>query len=208
VQGDIRCLAVDDHPSVLHGLRRVLDAADGLELVATASSAEAGLDAAAAHRPELVIMDVRLPGMNGIEAIGRLAGVAPGSSAVVFSAYGDRQVLVDAVSAGARAYVLKASPVDDLLRALRAVAAGTRYVDPALSPVLLMDPASPDAPLPERERAILQLLAEGLGTGEVADRIGLSAETVKANTKTAIARMEATGRVHAVANALRRSYIS
>lgn len=208
MEGTIRCVAVDDHPSVLHGLERVLGEAGGLELCATAADAEAGLETVSRHEPDVVIMDVRLPGMNGIEAVERLARMAPTARSLVYSAYGDRRVLADAVSAGARGYVLKASPVADLLRAVRAVAAGTAFVDPSLSPVLLMDPASPEAPLPERERAILQLLAEGLGTGEVAERIGLSAETVKANTKRAIARMEATGRVHAVANALRRSYIS
>ena len=135
--------------------------------------------------------------------------MAPDTAAVVFSAYGDRRVLSTRSSAGARGYVLKGSPVADLLRAHpHAWPRGDAYVDPSLSPVLLMDPASPDAPLPEREREILQLLAEGLRTDEVAERIGLSAETVKADTKRAIARLEATGRVHAVANALRRSYIT
>ena len=126
----------------------------------------------------------------------------------MYSAFGDRRVLTDAIGAGARGYVMKSSPVSDLLRAIRAVASGQPYVDPALSPTLLMDPGSPEAPLPEREREILQLLAEGLRTEEVAARVGLSAETVKADTKRAIHRLEATGRVHAVANALRRSYIT
>ncbi|HEX5910831.1 MAG TPA: response regulator transcription factor, partial [Thermoleophilaceae bacterium] len=112
------------------------------------------------------------------------------------------------IAAGARGYVLKSSPVSDLIRSIRSIAGGQAYVDPALSPTLLMDPGAPEAPLPERERQILQHLAEGLRTEEVAARVGLSAETVKADTKRAIHRLEATGRVHAVANALRRSYIT
>lgn len=204
----IRCLAVDDHPSLLDGLAIVLREADDLELIATAGSAEEGLEAVAALEPDIVIMDVRLPGMDGIAAVERMATLAPAAVAVVYSAYGDRRVLTDAIAAGARGYVLKASPIADLIRAVRSVAAGNPYVDPALSPVLLMDPSAPGAPLPQRERDILQLLGEGLRTNEVAQRIGVSAETVKADTKRAVYRLEATGRVHAVANALRHSYIT
>jgi len=208
VGSKLRCLAVDHHPSLLAGLRVVTGEADDLDLVATAPTAEEGLDAAAAHKPDIVIVESRLPGMSGIAAIQRLTAVSPRTAAVVYSAYGDRKVLTDAINSGARGYVMKSSPVSDLLRALRAVADGGAYVDPVLAPTLLMDPSSPGAPLPEREREILHLLAEGLRTGEVARRIGVSAETVKADTKRAVYRLEATGRVHAVANALRRSYIT
>ena len=176
--------------------------------MASAPSAEDALESARAHRPDVALLDTRLPGMSGVDAIERLAEISPDTTAVMYSAFGDRRVLTDAIGAGARGYVMKSSPVSDLLRAIRAVASGQPYVDPALSPTLLMDPGSPEAPLPEREREILQLLAEGLRTEEVAARVGLSAETVKADTKRAIHRLEATGRVHAVANALRRSYIT
>jgi two-component system response regulator DesR len=204
----IRCVAVDDHPCLLDGLSVVFRDADDIELVATAPSAEVAVDRVEAHRPDVAILDIRLPGMSGVDVIERLAEVSPATTAVMYSAFGDRRVLTAAIAAGARGYVMKSSPVSDLLRAIRAVAGGQAYVDPALSPTLLMDPASPEAPLPEREREILQLLAEGLRTDEVAGRVGLSAETVKADTKRAVHRLEATGRVHAVANALRRSYIT
>ncbi len=204
----IRCAAVDAHPCLLEGLERVFRTADDIELVARAADAEAALEAVHAHAPDVMVTDVRLPGMDGIEAIGRLAEVAPAVTAVVYSADGDRNLLSDAIGAGARGYVLKGSPVSDLLRAVRSVAAGDAYVDPALSPTLMMDRAAPGTPLARREREVLQLLAEGLGTEQVAARIGISGEMVKAETKRAVARLEATGRVHAVANALRHSYIS
>jgi two-component system nitrate/nitrite response regulator NarL len=199
---------VDDHPSLLNGIALVLRETEDLELVATATTAEAGLEAAAEQRPDVAIMDVRVPHMGGVAAIEQLQELAPDTAAVMYSAYGDRRVLTDALGAGARGYVLKGSPIPDLLRAIRTVAGGGAYVDPSLSPTLLMDPSSADAPLPEREREILHLLAEGLRTDEVAERIGLSSETVKSDTKRAVNRLEATGRVHAVANALRRSYIT
>ena len=103
--------------------------------------------------------------------------------------------------------MLKGSPPEDLLRAVRTVSAGKPFVDPSLSPALLMSQVGPDAPLSEREREILQLLAGGLHTQQVATRIGLSAETVKSDTKRAIQKLEADTRVHAVAIALRQALI-
>ena len=204
----IRCAAVDSHPCLLEGLATVFRTSDDIDLVARSADAEAALDAVRAHEPDVIVIDVRLPGIDGIEAIARMADVAPAVTAIVYSADGDRKLLSDAISAGARGYVLKGSPVPDLLRAVRSVAAGDAYVDPALSPTLMMDGAAPGTPLSRREREVLQLLAEGMGTEEVAARIGISGEMVKAETKRAIHRLEATGRVHAVANALRQSYIS
>jgi DNA-binding NarL/FixJ family response regulator len=203
----IRCLAVDDHPSVLQGLALVLEAEPDLELVASARSAEDAVDAVAREKPDVAIVDVRLGGVDGITLLRRIAEAEPGTNMVTYSAYGDRRLVTDAIAAGARGYVMKGSPPEDLCRAIRSVARGDAYVDPTLSPTLLMDPGAPDAPLAEREREILQLLAEGLHTDEVAQRIGLSSETVKADTKRAMVRLGANGRVHAVANALRLALI-
>jgi DNA-binding NarL/FixJ family response regulator len=154
-----------------------------------------------------VIMDVRLPGIDGISAVKRIAESCPGVQTVMFSAYGDKRLLSDAIAAGARAYVMKGSPPEDLLRAIRTVVTGKPFVDPSLSPALLMSQVGKDAPLSEREREILQLLAEGLHTEEVGRRIGLSTETVKSDTKRAILKLEADTRVHAVAIALRQAII-
>ncbi len=203
----IKCLAVDDHPSVRDGLQLLLAGTPDIELVDTVHSGEEVLDAVKRHSPEVVIVDVRLPGMDGVSTVKRLAELAPNAGTVIFSAYGDKRLLSDAISAGARGYVMKGSPPDDLLRAIRTVRDGDAFVDPSLSPALLMTQGVADAPLSEREREILQLLAEGLHTEEVAQRIGLSAETVKSDTKRAITKLEADGRVHAVAIALRQALI-
>jgi DNA-binding NarL/FixJ family response regulator len=203
----IRCLAVDDHPAVTQGLELLLGGSGDIDLVDSVHSGEEAVDAVRRHDPEVVIVDVRLPGMDGISTVKEIAARSPATATVVFSAYGDKRLLSDAISAGARGYVMKGSPPDDLLRAIRAVKRGEAFVDPSLSPALLMTPAVKDAPLSEREREILQLLAEGLHTEEVAKRIGLSAETVKSDTKRAITKLEADGRVHAVAIALRKALI-
>ena len=202
-----RCLAVDDHPAVRQGLGLMFGDTPDLELVGHVESGEDVIDAVQELQPEVVIMDVRLPGIDGISAVKRIAATCPGVKTVMFSAYGDKRLLSDAIAAGARGYVMKGSPPEDLLRAIRTVAAGKPFVDPSLSPSLLVSQAGPDAPLSEREREILQLLAEGLHTEEVARRIDLSTETVKSDTKRAILKLEADTRVHAVAIALRQAII-
>jgi DNA-binding NarL/FixJ family response regulator len=201
------CLVVDDHPTVRQGLVLMFGDTDDLELVGHVYNGEEVVEAIKRLRPEVVIMDVRLPGIDGISAVKRIAACCPGVHTVVFSAYGDKRLLSDAIAAGARGYVMKGSPPEDLVRAIRTVAAGKPFVDPSLSPTLLMSQVGPDAPLSEREREILQLLAEGLHTEEVARRIGLSTETVKSDTKRAILKLEADTRVHAVAIALRKAII-
>ena len=202
-----KCLAVDDHPTVRKGLGLMFGQADDLELVGSVESGEEVVEAVERLRPEVVIVDVRLPGIDGISVVKRISQAAPDVKTVVFSAYGDKRLLSDALSAGADAYVLKGSPPEDLLRAVRTVAGGKPFVDPSLSPALLMSQVGPDAPLSEREREILQLLAGGLHTQQVATRIGLSVETVKSDTKRAIQKLEADTRVHAVAIALRQALI-
>src|SRR5215204_2457260 len=201
------CLAVDDHPTVRQGLALMFGDAPDLELVGHVQNGEDVVDAVRRLKPQVVIMDVRLPGIDGISAVKRIAEVCPEVHTVVFSAYGDKRLLSDAIAAGARGYVMKGSPPEDLLRAIRTVTAGKPFVDPSLSPALLMSQVGPDAPLSEREREILQLLAEGLHTEVVVRQDAVSTETVKSDTKRAILKLEADTRVHAVAIALRQAII-
>ena len=203
-----KCLVVDDHSVVQQGLDLLLADFDDLVLVGTVDSGEEAINAVAQLKPQIVLMDVRLPGIDGVSTVKKIQQVAPSVQFVMFSAYGDKRLLSDALAAGARGYVLKGSPPEDLVRAIRTVAAGRAFVDPSLSPALLIsDGRAAESALSEREREILQLLAEGYHTEEVARRIGLSAETVKSDTKRAIMKLEADTRVHAVAIALRQAII-
>jgi DNA-binding NarL/FixJ family response regulator len=207
---DVRttCLVVDDHSVVRQGLALLFGDIDDLELVGTVANGEEALAAVERLQPEIVLMDVRLPGIDGVSAVKRIHEAAPSVQFVIFSAYGDKRLLSDAIAAGARGYVMKGSPPEDLLRAIRTVASGRAFVDPSLSPALLMTDGGPaEHPLSEREREILQLLAEGFHTEEVARRIGLSVETVKSDTKRVISKLQADTRTHAVAIALRQAII-
>jgi DNA-binding NarL/FixJ family response regulator len=203
-----RCLGVDDHSVVRQGLDILFGDLDDLELVGTVSSGEDAIEAVKRLNPQIVLIDVRLPGIDGVSVVKRIHAEAPSVQVVMFSAYGDKRLLSDAIAAGARGYVMKGSPPEDLLRAIRTVAGGKPFVDPSLSPALLMNEGGPaEQPLSEREREILQLLAEGYHTEEVARRIGLSVETVKSDTKRVIGKLQADTRTHAVAIALRQAMI-
>jgi DNA-binding NarL/FixJ family response regulator len=204
-----KCLVVDDHTVVTQGLDLLLGDMDDLELVGTVHTGEEALEAVERLQPQVVLMDVRLPGIDGVSAVKRIQASVPSVQFVMFSAYGDKRLLSDALAAGARGYVMKGSPPEDLIRAIRTVADGKAFVDPSLSPMLLIKEGAPTAEqsLSEREREILQLLAEGFHTEEVARRIGLSVETVKSDTKRVIAKLQADTRTHAVAIALRRALI-
>jgi DNA-binding NarL/FixJ family response regulator len=203
-----RCLGVDDHSVLREGLDLLFGAADDVELVGTVETGEEAIAAVQKLRPKVVLMDVRLPGIDGISAVKRIHEAAPEVEFVMFTAYGDKRLLSDAISAGARGYVMKGSPPEDLFRAIRTVVSGKAFVDPSLSPALLMtETGAADTALSEREREVVQLLSAGYHTEAIAQRIGLSAETVKSDTKRVIAKLKADTRTHAVAIALRQALI-
>src|SRR3954453_1703757 len=153
-----KCLVVDDHTVVTQGLDLLLGDMDDLALVGTVHPGEEALGPGQRLEPEVVLMDVRLPGIDGVSAVKRIQASTPSVQFVMFSAYGDKRLLSDALSAGARGYVMKGSPPEDLIRAIRTVAQGKAFVDPSLSPMLLIKEGAPAAEqsLSEREREILQ----------------------------------------------------
>lgn len=203
-----KCLAVDDHAALRRGLDLLFKTVDDLNLVAAVESGEKALVAVKKHKPSVVLMDIRLPGMDGISAVKRLTEGKPKVAIVMFSAYGDRRLVSDALKAGALGYVLKGAPAEDLFRAVRSARDGKPFVDPALVPSLLRSTReAANGLLSEREREIIQLLAEGNHNDQIAQRIGLSAETVKGDTRRAIGKLGAETRTHAVAIALRQALI-
>src|SRR5205085_7379297 len=123
-----KCLVVDDHNVVTQGLDLLLGDIDDMELVGTVHSGEEALEAVERLKPQVVLMDVRLPGIDGVSAVKRIQQAVPSVQFVMFSAYGDKRLLSDALAAGARGYVMKGSPPEDLIRAIRTVAEGKAFV--------------------------------------------------------------------------------
>jgi DNA-binding NarL/FixJ family response regulator len=151
-------------------------------------------------------MDVRMPGMDGLEATRTLTDRAPDAKVLIFTAYSERSLLGRAFDSGANGYILKEAPHGTLVKAIEKVAAGEGYVDPALMPSFLSGKDQSDM-LTAREREILQLLADGLSNGDVAQKLFISQETVKSHVRHILTKLEADTRTHAVAIALRDAII-
>jgi DNA-binding NarL/FixJ family response regulator len=200
-----RCVLADDHPALLGAVEAYL-AASGFEVCATAADAQQAVSAAAEHRPDVVVLDYRMPGLAPVELLRSTAAAAPEALLAVYTADADEQLVADALAAGAKAVVLKEAPLPDLLRALTTILAGGSYVDPALGPVSFERPRGPAA-LTERELAVLALLAEGHTYDEIGARLSIGAETVRTHLQKACERLGASTRTQAVAMAIRQGLI-
>jgi DNA-binding NarL/FixJ family response regulator len=203
---EITTLIVDDHEVVREGLRLSLSRAPHIRVIGEASDGHSAVELAERRKPDVVIMDVRMPGMDGLEATRLLAERAPESKVLIFTAYSERSLLGRGLESGAKGYILKEAPHQTLVRAIEKVAQGEGYVDPALMPAFLTGKDSSDM-LTTREREILQLLADGMSNAEVAKQLFISQETVKSHVRHILTKLEADTRTHAVAIALREAII-
>jgi len=203
---EITTLIVDDHEVVREGLRLSLSRAPHIRVIGEAADGAAALELAERRKPHVVIMDVRMPGMDGLEATKLLAERAPESKVLIFTAYSERSLLGRGLESGAKGYILKEAPHQTLVRAIEKVAQGEGYVDPALMPAFLTGKDSSEM-LTTREREILQLLADGMSNADVAQRLFISQETVKSHVRHILTKLEADTRTHAVAIALREAII-
>jgi DNA-binding NarL/FixJ family response regulator len=203
---EITCLIVDDHEVVREGLRLSLSRAGHIRIVGEASDGESAVALAERRRPDVVIMDIRMPGMDGLEATKQLSNTAPEIAVLIFTAYSERSLLGRGLESGAKGYILKEAPHGTLLRAIEKVAAGDGYIDPALMPAFLPG-RDRDEMLTAREREILQLLADGMSNSDVAAKLFISQETVKSHVRHILTKLEADTRTQAVAIALREAII-
>jgi DNA-binding NarL/FixJ family response regulator len=206
VPDEITTLIVDDHEVVRQGLRLSLSRTPHIRVVGEAADGAAAVELALRRRPDVVIMDVRMPGMDGLEATRQLSAQLPETKVLIFTAYSERSLLGRGFESGARGYVLKEAPHGTLVRAIEKVASGEGYVDPALMPQFLSGRDQSEMLTP-REREILQLLADGLSNGDVAERLFISQETVKSHVRHILTKLEADTRTQAVAIALREAII-
>ena len=208
----IRILVVDDHAVVRSGLRRVLDAEPDLETVGEAPNAERAVFETLEHKPDVVLMDVVLPGKSGIEIIPTLRKNAPETRVLVLSMQDDPRYLREAFEAGASGYVLKEAADTEVVDAVRAVAAGERYVHPALGASLVEVEAeerrrAAEDPLSEREREVLRLLALGHTNQEIAKTLYISVRTAETHRAHIMQKLHLSSRAELVRYALARGLL-
>lgn len=206
--GGISCLVADDHPAVVEAVSDVLEAS-GVRVVGKARDGEEALSVIEAERPQVALLDLRMPRLSGIEVSRSLARSGGITSVILYTAFGDRALLIEALDAGARGFVLKEAPLAEVVRAVELVAAGRTYVDPVLAGVLSSSAATGKiVTLTQRERDVLRLLADGLSNEEIGKELFISPETVRTHLRKAMGKLDADTRTEAVATALRQSLIA
>jgi DNA-binding NarL/FixJ family response regulator len=203
-----RLLLVDDHKLLREGLRRAVEDA-GFDVVGEAGDGEAAVRLAVELRPDLVLMDVTMPVLDGIEATRRLRQSAPETRVVILTMHGEEETVDRALRAGAVAYLLKDCSIDQVAGTLRAVAAGDTDLSADLARTLLAElPGTGPAPvLSQREAEVLQLFADGCSTVEVGQRLYISAKTVKNHLASIYEKLDARDRTQAVLTAVRMGII-
>jgi DNA-binding NarL/FixJ family response regulator len=200
----VRVLVVDDHAAVREGVKMILARDREIAVIGESSNGDAAIEMADRRRPDVILMDVRMRGMDGFEATRRITAAHPGMAVILYTAFGERGLLAEGLDCGARGYVLKDAPPDDIVRAVKRVAEGGAYVDPTLASELVSPKATERLPaLSTREREILGLLANGFSNPEIASRLFISPETVRTHVRNAMTKLEADTRTQAVALALR-----
>ncbi len=191
-----RILLADDHTIVREGLRSIIEHEMGMEVVALAGSGNAAVDLARAHRPEVVVIDITMPGMNGIEATRQILRELPSVKVIALSMHASKDIVSEMLKAGASAYLLKDSAVDELGLALKSVLSGKFYISPEITGtvvgdyvVRLTDESSSAPKLTGREREVLQLIAEGKSMKEIAAALKLSVKTIETYRQTLMNRL-------------------
>jgi DNA-binding NarL/FixJ family response regulator len=201
----IRILTVDDHPLLRKGIAALVNAEPDMKLIAEASNGQEAIEKFRQHRPDITLMDLQMPDLNGTEAISRIQSEFPNARIVVLTTYkGDAQVL-RALRAGARAYILKGHVHRELLETIRAVHAGQKRIPPDIAAQLAEHAA--DDTLSSREIDVLRLIAAGNSNKLIADQLSIGEATVKSHVTNILSKLGANDRVHAVTIGLKRGII-
>jgi DNA-binding NarL/FixJ family response regulator len=198
----IRVLVVDDHPLMRVGIAAIIDARAEMTVVAQAGSGEEAVRLHDLHKPDLTLMDLRLPGGSGVEAIRTIRAKSPNAKFVVLTTYEGDEDIHQALQAGARGYLIKGMPHEALMEALRKVHAGGRYLPSPVTRALAS--RTPDGELSAREREVLALLVKGRSNREIAAQLGIKEATVKSHVSVILMRLEVSDRTQAVVKALQR----
>jgi DNA-binding NarL/FixJ family response regulator len=206
----IRVVVVDDHPVVRQGLVAVLEDEADLEVVGAVGSADEALSLVRREQPDVVLLDLEMPGLDGVAAIPTFLNARPDLAIMVFTAYDTDERVLGAIRAGARGYLLKGATADEIARGLRAVSAGSSYLEPRVARTVLSAVQSPRQPrltLTERERQVLRLVADGLPTKQIARSLSITERTVKFHVSSIFHKLGADNRAQAVALASQRGLL-
>src|ERR1700761_225901 len=203
--GRIRILTVDDHPLLREGVASMINAEPDMQIVAEADSGAEAIKQFRSHRPDVTLMDLQMPGMNGVDAIRAIRDEFEDARIIVLTTYtGDVQVL-QALKAGAAGYLLKSALRTELLNAIRAVHIGQRHVSASIATEIAQHVG--EVALSERELEVLRKVAAGNSNKQVAAQLGISEDTAKAHMKNILSKLNANDRTHAVTIAVKRGII-
>ena len=193
----ITCLVADDHPAVVEAVCDVLEE-HGIEIVVRAKDGEDAIAKIEAHAPAVALLDLRMPRLNGIEIARRAQRAAPATAIMLYTGYGDRAHLVEALDAGARGFILKEAPLVDLVRAVELVAAGKTYVDPVLAGSFARtDPNDRLHVLTQRERDVLRLLGQGRSNKEIGAELFITERTARTYVSNILGKLGLASRTQA-----------
>lgn len=213
----IRILLADDHVMLRQGTRELLEREEDLEVVAEAGDGEEAVQLAVSKHPDIVIMDIAMPRLNGIEATKQIKAQCPSTAVLVLTAYDDDQYVFALLEAGAAGYLLKDVPVDELIKAIRAVHAGESVLHPIVARKVLTRLAQPPAERPtetgfgqlsERETQVLRLAAKGMMNREIAQELAVSVRTVQVHLGNVFGKLQVGSRTEAVLHALRAGWLT
>jgi DNA-binding NarL/FixJ family response regulator len=203
VNAGVSCLLADDHPPILRSVAQVLQEW-GFTVVASTGDGAAALRKIEELRPAIALVDLRLPGVSGVEIAREAARTAPETAVLIYTGYGGAGLYREILDSGARGFVVKDAPLEDLRRALNIIAAGGIYVDPAASSQLL---GARETNVTQREREVLRRLAQGLSNDQIGEQLYISGQTVRTHVRKASRKLGAQNRTQAVALAMRAGLI-
>lgn len=211
----IRIVLADDHVTVRQGLKLLIDAQPDMQVVAEASDGSGAVEQARTLKPEVVVMDISMPGVNGLVATRAMRAQVPDTAVIILTRHGDDAYLQELLRAGAAGYVLKQSPAAELLQAVRAVAAGGQYLDSTLTARVTAGFVGrkskglnqPGAALTERESEVLRLIASGYSNKEIAVQLDLSVKTVEVHKANSMRKLGLTGRIDIVRYAILQDWL-
>lgn len=210
----VRVVLADDHPLIRQGLKVMLETSSAIDVVAEAETGRELVDLARLHNPDVVVVDIRMPDIDGLEAVRRIRKHHPGVRALMLTVHDEEGYVYEAVRAGATGYLLKTVSASELVNGILTVAEGKALLHPAVTRKLIDEFADmaksggkPDKELSRREREVLQLLAYGKANKEIAKALGIGAQTVKTHVSHIFAKLGAADRTGAVALALRKGLV-